>query len=59
MIRRTDWGCDLFHFRQRANVAQLAWAADARSAGAGGTEPASGALRRSGTRVFLIEHGFA
>lgn len=37
----------IFHCRQRAGAAQLAWAAGGRSAGAGGIEPASGALRRS------------
>ncbi|MCG3460475.1 hypothetical protein L7G72_01090, partial [Xenorhabdus bovienii] len=45
--------------RQRANVAQLAWAAGARSAGAGGTEPASGALRRSDAPLLWFCHGFA
>ncbi|CDG17531.1 conserved protein of unknown function [Xenorhabdus doucetiae] len=45
----------MFPFRQRANVAQLVWAAGGRSAGAGGIEPASGApatLSGSGASVI-------
>ncbi|MCC8367833.1 hypothetical protein J8V57_16405 [Xenorhabdus sp. PB61.4] len=45
--------------RQRANAAQLVWAAGARSAGAGGREPASGALRRSGALWLGFCAGFA
>ncbi|WP_279625694.1 hypothetical protein [Xenorhabdus vietnamensis] len=40
------------------NADQLVWAAGSRSAGAGGIEPASGALRRSGAPMFQIGHGF-
>ncbi|WP_169923114.1 hypothetical protein [Xenorhabdus budapestensis] len=48
-----------FIFGNGRTSPSLSWAAGARSAGAGGTEPASGALRRSGARWLWFWHGFA